>query len=160
MTDELSAAADPRLYTAHPLVGVGVVVIRDGQVLLIRRAKPPRAGHWSLPGGMQQIGETVREAGIREVREETGLEVTLHDLLDVIDMIEPDDAGRVRRHYTLIDFRGTAAAGEPVAGDDAADARWFTPEELTMLDLWSKTRAVIDQALARAGAAGTGTPEG
>ncbi len=146
----MSGSSDSRTYTDKPLVGVGVAVIRNDKVLLIQRGKPPRAGYWSIPGGMQHLGETVREAAKREAFEETGLEVEVRDLLDVIDLIETDDDGRTRRHYTLIDFWGTAAAGEPVAGDDARDARWFTHAETADLPMWEKTREIIALAFSRA----------
>lgn len=146
----MSNANDSRTYTDKPLVGVGTVVLRGNKVLLIQRGKPPREGQWSIPGGMQQLGETLRDAAVREAREETGLAVQISGLLDAIDLIETDDDGRTRRHYTLIDFWGTAAEGEPVAGDDARDARWFTLEETAQLPMWDKTREIIALAFSRA----------
>lgn len=146
----MSTPSDGRTYTDKPLAGVGVVVLRGSKVLLIQRGRPPREGQWSIPGGMQHLGETVREAAMREAREETGLAVEIRELLDVIDLIETDDEGRTRRHYTLIDFWGTAADGEPVAGDDAQDAGWFTLAETTNLPMWEKTREIIALAFSRA----------
>lgn len=146
----MSNANDPRTYTDKPLVGVGTVVLRDGKVLLIQRGKPPREGQWSIPGGMQQVGETIRDAAVREAKEETGLAIRIVGLLDVIDLIETDDDGRTRRHYTLVDFWGTASDGEPVAGDDARDAGWFTLEETAQLPMWEKTREIIALAFSRA----------
>ena len=116
-----------REYPDYPMVGVGVVVWKDNAVLLIQRGKPPRAGTWSLPGGRQELGETTREAGVREVREETGLEVDIKDLIDVVDTIHRDDEGRVHMQYTLVDYWAEWVSGEPVAGTDAADARWVDP---------------------------------
>lgn len=135
-----------RDFPERPIVGVGVVVWRDGRVLLIRRGKPPRAGSWSLPGGAQELGETVREAARREVREETGLELGELRLVDVVDSIERDDAGRVWRHYTLVDFTATVAGGSERAGSDAAALAWFRPEELEELGLWPATLAVVRAA--------------
>ena len=146
----MSGSADGRTYTDKPLAGVGVVVIRGDKVLLIQRGKPPREGQWSIPGGMQHLGETVRGAAIREAREETGLAVEIGGLLDVIDLIETDDEGRTRRHYTLIDFWGTSAGGEPVAGDDARDVGWFTLADTAALPMWEKTREIIALAFSRA----------
>jgi ADP-ribose pyrophosphatase YjhB (NUDIX family) len=138
-----------RDYPALPLVGVGVVVWRDDRVLLIRRGKPPRASEWSLPGGRQELGETVADAGRREVREETGLDVVVSDVVAVIDLIDRDDAGRVRFHYTLIDLLGEWQAGEAVAGDDATAVAWATLDELPGFQLWSETAAVIRRAAER-----------
>ena len=133
-----------REYPDYPMVGVGVVVWKDNAVLLIQRGKPPRAGTWSLPGGRQELGETTREAGVREVREETGLEVDIKDLIDVVDTIHRDDEGRVRMQYTLVDYWAEWVSGELVAGTDAADARWVDPADLPAYNLWDETLRVID----------------
>lgn len=122
----------------------------DGlEVLLIQRGKEPRAGSWSIPGGMQELGETVREAGIREVFEETGIDIAIDGLVDVIDVVIEDDDGRLRTHYTLIDFHGHWVGGALRAGDDAADARWVRLTELDKYGLWSKTEDVIRQSMAQ-----------
>jgi 8-oxo-dGTP diphosphatase len=138
-----------REYPSRPIVGVGVVVWHDDRVLLIRRNKPPRQGHWSLPGGAQQLGETVAEAARREVQEETGLEIELGAIVATIDSIEHDRERRIRYHYTLIDF--VAEAANPVLrpGSDAADARWFEVAEIEALGLWSETVRVIKLARER-----------
>lgn len=138
-----------REYPDRPIVGVGAIVWRDERVLLIRRGRPPRLGQWSLPGGAQQLGETLEEAIRREVREETGLALDTVSFLTTVDLIERDPDGRVRYHYTLVDFTAEAAAGDPAAGDDAAEAAWFEPAEITALGLWSETLRVIEQARAR-----------
>jgi len=141
----VSAPREPRRreYPGHPVIGVGVVVWHAGRVLLIRRARPPRQGQWSLPGGAQQLGETLAEAARRELREEAGIEVELGEIIATIDLIDRDDAGDVRYHYTLIDFSAEASTPELVPGDDAADARWFGLDELDDLGLWSETVRVI-----------------
>jgi ADP-ribose pyrophosphatase YjhB (NUDIX family) len=138
-----------RDYPDRPVVGVGAVVFRDERVLLIRRAKPPRAGEWSLPGGAQELGEGVLEAARREVREETGLELARVELLTVVDSIGRDEAGRVRWHYTLVDVWGEAAPGEARAGGDAAEVAWFGLDELEGLGLWSETLRVVRLAAER-----------
>ncbi len=138
-----------RDYPVRPVVGVGAVVWRGERVLLVRRARPPRAGQWSLPGGAQELGETIVEAVRREVREETGLELAHVELLTVVDSITRDERGAVRWHYTLVDLWAEAAEGEARPGDDAAEVRWFTLDELAELELWSETLAVVRLAAQR-----------
>ena len=136
-------------YPNRPLVGVGVVAIKDGRVLLIRRAKPPRAGRWSLPGGRQRLGETVRETARRELREETGVEAEVTALLDVVDSITRDDEGAIAYHYTLVDFLAEWRGGAPRAGGDATEALWADPENLGSYELWDETLRLIRLGLAR-----------
>lgn len=142
-----------REYPDRPIVGVGAIVWRGERVLLIRRGRPPRLGQWSLPGGAQQLGETLEEAIRREVREETALELAAVRFLTTVDLVERDPEGRVRYHYTLVDFTAEAAEGDPVAGDDAAGVAWFAPEEVAGLGLWSETVRVIEAARAQRRAA-------
>ncbi|NKB55883.1 MAG: NUDIX domain-containing protein [Alphaproteobacteria bacterium] len=137
-----------REYPDRPMVGVGVVVWRGPELLLIQRGKPPRAGSWSLPGGMQELGETVRETAAREVREETGVEITVTHLIDVVDTITRDEDGRVRMQYTLVDFAAEWRSGEAVAGSDAAGVRWIHPNDLGPLKLWKETLRVIEMSAA------------
>lgn len=128
----------------RPVIGVGVVVVRDSRVLLVRRANPPRQGEWSLPGGRQRLGETVFAAAEREVREETGVAVRVRGLVDVVDFIDRDvPDGPIRFHYTLVDVVAEWLGGDPEPGDDAADAAWIALADLPALDLWSETRRVI-----------------
>jgi 8-oxo-dGTP diphosphatase len=135
-----------REYLIRPIIGVGVVVWHGEHVLLVRRGKPPRMGHWSLPGGAQRLGETIAEAARREVKEEAGLELVLGDVVAAVDLIERDRQGRIRYHYTLIDFVAEAAGPELHPGSDAADARWFGLAEIEALGLWSETVRVIKLA--------------
>lgn len=135
-----------RLYPERPIVGVGTVVWHGSDVLLVRRAKPPRAGQWSLPGGAQKVGETIADAARREIREEAGIEVTLGKVIATLDLIERDPEGPVRLHYTLIDFVAEARARDLRAGGDASDARWFELAVLPDLGLWSETIRIIDLA--------------
>ncbi len=128
---------------ARPVVGIGVVIWRDSRVLLIRRAHPPRAGEWSLPGGHQELGETVIETAVRESREETGLVIEPKGIITVVDAINRDADGAIRRHFTLVEILAEAPAGEAVAGDDAAAVRWAELEEIDDLVAWSETRRVI-----------------
>lgn len=132
-----------RQYPDRPFVGVGAVVIHEGQVLLARRGNPPRAGDWSLPGGAQMVGETVFDAARREIHEETGLDIEVLGVIDVVDSIQRDDDGRVRYHYTLIDVIAQSADDAAVAQDDAAAVGWFSLDDLAGLGLWSETERII-----------------
>ncbi len=136
--------------TQTHFIGAGVVILKRGkagiEVLLIRRGKPPRMGEWSIPGGRQEIGETVRETAIREIKEETELTVTDIELLDVVDTFQKDSAGRVIAQWTLVDFRAWWSDGTPRAGSDAAEVRWVPIEELGRYNLWDETNRIITQA--------------
>jgi len=138
-----------REYPESPLVGVGAVIVKESRVLLIRRGTPPLLGEWSLPGGVLECGETLREAVAREVREETGLAVEPGEMLGVYERVIRDDEGRVRYHYVLIDFLCRAAGGDLKAGSDAADVRWFTLDELPALNLAYDANDVVRKGLAR-----------
>ena len=127
-----------------PVPCVGVVCLRGDEVLLIRRGTPPRQGEWSLPGGRIEPGERAMDAALREVREETGIEAEIIGLIDVVDGLFPE-AGR---HYVLIDYAARWLAGEPVAGDDAVDARFAPLAEVDALIDWSETRRIIRMAAA------------
>ena len=136
-----------REYPARPLVGVGAVILSEKGVVLIKRGKPPGAGSWSLPGGAQKVGETVFEAALREIKEETGLDAKIHGLIDVVDSITRDAKGLVQYHYTLVDVWATPVNGDsPQAGGDAADAQWISLDEMRTLGLWTETLRIIEQA--------------
>ena len=120
------------------------MVWHGDRVLLVRRGKAPRWGQWSLPGGAQQLGETVAEAARREVMEEVGLDVALGEIVATVDLIERDPQDRIRYHYTLVDFVAEAPDAALQPGSDAADARWFSLAEVAALGLWSETVRVIE----------------
>ena len=132
-----------REYPETPLVGVGAVILDQGRVALVKRRFPPLAGEWSIPGGRLEIGETLREGIIREVREETGLTVEPAELLGVYDRLLRDEAGRILYHYVLIDFLCRRLAGELQAGGDADDARWFSRQEIAEILLVEDTAEVV-----------------
>ena len=139
-----------REYPESPLIGVGAVIVADGRALLIRRGQPPLLGEWSLPGGVLECGETLRDAAIREAHEETGLVVEVGEMLGVYERVIRSDDGRVRYHYVLIDFLCRAVAGELKAGSDAAEAGWFSREELPALRLAYDADDVVRKGLERA----------
>jgi len=145
----MSETTDSRQQANRPIVGVGVVIWRNDQFLLVRRGKEPNKGQWSLPGGAQELGETVFSAAQREVLEETGLEVTIHGLVDVVDGIMRDEDGKLLYHYTLVDVVAESLQGEPVAADDAEAVAWFTLDDLPALALWSETERVIRESRLR-----------
>ena len=144
-----------RRYPTRPIVGVGTVVLDGDMVLMVQRGKPPRQGSWSLPGGAQELGETVHEAARREVREETGLEIEIFGLIDVVDSVRPDADDKIEYHYTLIDMAGHAVGGTLMAGGDAQDCRWFTRPEIDAMDIWPETKRIIALAADRYSTADT-----
>ena len=137
---------ESREYPSRPFVGVGVVVLKEENVLLIRRGRPPRLGEWSLPGGAQSVGETVQVTARREVLEETGVSIQNPQFLEVVDSIIKDDDGRVKFHYTLIDYWANWESGTPEGADDAQHAEWVPFHKLGELWLWTKTVEVIEKA--------------
>jgi 8-oxo-dGTP diphosphatase len=127
-----------REYPDRPFVGAGIVVFRGDEVLLVKRN-----GRWSIPGGAQEVGETVREAALRELKEETGLDARLLGLIDVVDGIVRDADARVRFHYTLVDFAAEWVAGDAIAASDVSELQWFKLAALDGLDLWRETLRII-----------------
>ena len=132
-----------REYPSRPLVGIGVVLFRPGAVLLVRRAKPPASGSWSLPGGAQKVGETAEAAARRELLEETGLEAGPLYLAAHVDSIHRDAGGRVQYHYTILDFAGAWTGGDPRPGGDVSEALFAPLDGLAAYDLWSEAHRVI-----------------
>ena len=135
-----------REYPPRPIIGIGVCLLRPdhgGEVLLARRGRAPALGTWSLPGGAQELGETAEQAARRELLEETGL--TAGDLLLAanVDSIHRDAAGRVRYHYTILDFAAVPAGGTLAAGDDVAEVLWVPLGGLAPFALWSEMLRVI-----------------
>lgn len=135
-----------RDYPDRPFVGVGIVVFREDDVLLVQRGKEPRRFTWSIPGGAQHVGETVAAAAARELLEETGLEADIIGLVDVVDGINADPDGRIRFHYTLVDFAAEWRGGTAVAGDDVAVVRWVPVAAIDRYELWAETARIIRRA--------------
>jgi ADP-ribose pyrophosphatase YjhB (NUDIX family) len=144
-----------REYPTQPLVGVGGVVIHKDHVLLVRRAREPLKGQWSLPGGLVKAGETLRAALRREIAEETGLRVHVGEIIEVLDRItvdRPPDGKpkRVRFHYVLVDFRCQLAAGANAsrlrAASDASEVRWVHSRDLPKYHLQTAAVRVITKA--------------
>jgi 8-oxo-dGTP diphosphatase len=135
-----------REYPDRPIVGVGAVVIDKARVLLVKRGSPPLLGEWSLPGGVVELGETLRAAAEREALEETGLIVKAGEVLEVLDRIIPGKDGAPQYHYVLIDFLCAVQGGELRAGGDAADVAWASETDLGKFKLEQTAIEVIRKA--------------
>lgn len=136
-----------RQYPDRPIVGVGAVVLVDGKVVLVKRAHEPLQGEWSLPGGGVEVGETLREACAREVREETGLTVEVGAAIDVFDRIMRDADGGVRYHFVLVDYLCRPIGGELRSGTDASDVALADPDLLEGYRLSDKAIDVIRKGM-------------
>jgi 8-oxo-dGTP diphosphatase len=150
-------ALDGRTYPDHPVVGVGAVIVEGNRVLLVRRANEPLKGEWSVPGGVVEVGETLEAAIRREVREETGLEVDVGPMVDVLDRLRFDAGGRPRFHYVLIDFVCRPTGGTLMAASDAEAVAWAGIVELAEYGVAASTVSVILKAMERV-RAGPWTP--
>ena len=126
---------DGRWYPENAMVGVAVVIFRDGQVLMAKRGKEPSKGKWSIPGGKLELGETIYEAAEREVFEECSVEIDVGNVIDAYDIIIRDDDGRVKYHFVDVYFTAKYLSGEAIAQSDVDECRWFTPEEMIGLDM-------------------------
>ena len=128
-------------FVKRPHTGVGVIVWRGDDVLLIRRGKAPFEGQWSIPGGTLEFGETLHEAALRELMEETGVKAEIAGLIDVYESVSDVT------HYVMIDYAARWVSGEPVAGDDAVDARFFSHEEAASRLQWDTARKALQDSL-------------
>jgi len=149
-----------RAYPDRPFVGVGAVIVDDAaRVLLVKRRFEPLAGQWSLPGGAVDVGETLEACVIRELREETGLEVEVGRVIEVFDRIMHDAEGRVQYHYVLVDYVCRPVGGTLTAASDVADVAWVEANALAEFRLTDKAIAVIGQGIALAAEVGWTAPE-
>lgn len=135
-----------REYPECPLAGVGGVILDGGKVLLVRRGREPLRGEWSLPGGLVELGETLADALRREIREETGLEIHVGPIVEVLDRILPDEQGRVQFHYILVDYLCRVEGGHLGAASDASEAKWVERTHLAEYGLRPETMRVIERA--------------
>lgn len=138
-----------RSYPEHPIVGVGAVIVAGGRALLVRRASEPLLGEWSVPGGMLELGETLRDGVRREVLEETGLVVEPGEVLDIFDSIFTDGEGRTQYHYVLIDYLCRPVSGEATAGTDVSEVRWVVENDLPAMKLRESIEQVARKGLSR-----------
>ncbi len=139
-----------RDYPDRPIIGVGAVIVEDGRALVVKRASEPLKGQWSIPGGAVELGETLRDAAVREAREETGLLIESGEVLEVFDSIYRDPEGRCQYHYVLVDFLCRRVSGDLRACSDVSEARWITADELDGLQIAATAQRVIRKALGRA----------
>jgi ADP-ribose pyrophosphatase YjhB (NUDIX family) len=136
-----------REYPAHPVVGVGAVVVRGGRALIVKRAHEPRKGEWSLPGGLLELGESLQDAVRREIKEETGLDIVVGPIIETFDRVHRDAAGRIRYHFVIVDFVCWSDQGEAVAGSDAEQVAWITGGQLDDYAVNQHAAAVIRRGL-------------
>jgi 8-oxo-dGTP diphosphatase len=136
-----------RIDPDRPAVGVGAVILDGDRVLLVKRGHAPLKGEWSLPGGMVELGETLEAAVVREVLEETGLDVVVGPLVEVFDRVERAPDGHVAYHFVIVDYACRAVSGQVNHGSDADDAQWVPVGELASYRVTEKATAVIARAL-------------
>ena len=137
-----------REYPDAPVLAVGAAVCREGRVLVVRRGREPSLGVWTLPGGVVELGEGMRKAAAREVREECGIEVEIGAIVGTLDNIVRDPDGAIRFHYAIVDFAARYASGTLDIDDELMDAAWITPEQFDRYRVPQKTRFVLRKALA------------
>jgi 8-oxo-dGTP diphosphatase len=135
-----------RDYPQRPIAAVAAIVWRGESVLLVKRGRAPNEGRWSLPGGAQELGETVHECVTREVLEETGIVIEVEDLVGVIDSLHRDATGQIQHHYTILDYAAAWRSGEPRAGDDAAQACFVAMNDIGTFNLTPDTLRLIAES--------------
>ncbi len=136
-----------REYPEAPLVGVGAIIRSDDRIVLIRRSHEPSRGRWTFPGGLVELGETVRDAARREALEETGLLVEIEEVAAVLDNVIRDEEGRIRYHYVIVDFLARPVGGRLQPGSDVSDVRWASLADLDALDVTEKAAEIARRLL-------------
>ncbi len=137
-----------RRYPDRPIMAVGAIVVKDGHVLLARRGKEPSYGVWSVPGGAVHLGEGLKVAAAREIREECGIEIALADVIEVIERMVRDSEGRVQYHYVIVDYLARWVSGDLAPSSEVLEARWVAPEEFPQYQMTTGTAEVINRVLA------------
>ncbi len=146
----IETAQSKRRYPLHPMVGVGAIVFRGDEVLLVKRGRQPGINKWSVPGGLVEVGEPLKTAIEREVLEETGIKVRAQDIIAVFDRIILDSDGNVEYHYVLIDFICEPLSNnDPICGDDSTASKYVKISSLSNLDLTEGTHEVINKAFSK-----------
>ena len=145
---------NPRNYPDRPFLAVSAAIIRDGRVLIVRRARPPASGIFTLPGGVVEVGETLHQALVREIKEETGMTIEPVALAGHREMIARDAGGRIERHFIILAFAARWIAGEPKLNEELAEARWLRPDEIAPLKTTEGLREIIAAAFERMEARG------
>ena len=147
ITRRVIIASVPREYPEFPIPSVGVLVVKDRRALLVQRGHEPSAGRWTIPGGVIEVGESIHEAGRRELREECGIEVEVGRHLQTFEVIVRDDDARVRYHYIIFDLLGTYRSGELTHADDILDSRWFAVDDLPHFDVLPDVAQLVRRVL-------------
>ncbi len=132
-------------YPEMPKVAVGAVVFKNERVLMVRRGQPPSEDLWAIPGGSVELGETLQEAAEREILEETGIHIRAGEPVFAFDAIDRDRTGKIRFHYVIVDLAADYVSGDPKAGDDAADARWISAQEINTLQVSTPTLKLLKE---------------
>jgi 8-oxo-dGTP diphosphatase len=134
-----------RLYPNRPIVGVGVIIVREGKILLERRKNDPGRDKWSIPGGTVELGESLEQTVIRETREETGLSVSDPEPVDVINQVTLDENGKVKYHFVIVDYFVKLKSGTPKAASDAAELEWVAFENVEERDLTKSFKGFFEK---------------
>ena len=150
----MNTNTDPRAYPDRPILAVSAAIIRDGQVLIVRRARGPALGIWTMPGGVVEGGETLRDALIREIKEETALTIEPVALAGHREVTGRDAVGRLERHFVILCFASRWIAGEPRLNEELSDARWIRPSDLKDYKTTDGLAAIVAAAFERMEAAG------